>query len=130
MFRVHAVMSVYCSLVVTCWERANLLALLYVMFSCVFVTFLCGVLGQVCYLVVSIPNLCLLSYFVESRGLLSDSTCVLKAEPGKLDIKRCEPSIVFYQFTSCFALQTSDYDVIIDIHVDSTSFTTSLKCST
>ena len=96
MFRVcHAVMSVYCSLVVTCWERANLLAFLYVMFSCVFVTFPCGVLGQVCYLVVSIPNLCLLSYFVESRGLLSDSTCVLKAEPGKLDIKRCEPSIVF-----------------------------------
>ena len=32
----HAVLSVYCSLVVTCWERADLLALLYVMFSCVF----------------------------------------------------------------------------------------------
>ena len=25
---------------------------------------------------------------VESGGLPSDSTCVLKAEPGKLDIKR------------------------------------------
>ena len=57
MFRVwHGVMSVQCSLVVTCWERANPLALLYViivlykvtdvMFSCVFVTFPCGVLGQ------------------------------------------------------------------------------------
>ena len=34
-FRVcHAVMSVHCSLVVTCWERADLLALLYVL-SCV-----------------------------------------------------------------------------------------------
>ena len=33
-----------CSLVVTCWERANLLALMFVMFSCVFVTFPCGVL--------------------------------------------------------------------------------------
>ena len=28
-------MSVHCSLVVTCWERAGLLALLYVMFYCV-----------------------------------------------------------------------------------------------
>ena len=46
MFHVcHAVMSVSCSLVVACWERANLLVLLYSMFSCVFVTFPCGVLG-------------------------------------------------------------------------------------
>ena len=56
-------MSVHCSLLVTCWERANLLALLYVMFSCVFVTFPCGVLGQVWYLIVLIPDLCLLPYF-------------------------------------------------------------------
>ena len=35
----------------------------YVMFSCVFVTFACGVLGQVWYLIVSIPDLCLLTYF-------------------------------------------------------------------
>ena len=28
-------LSVHCSLVVTCWERADLLALLYVMFYCV-----------------------------------------------------------------------------------------------
>ena len=34
-----SVMSVYCSLVFTCWERADLLALFYVMFSCAFVTF-------------------------------------------------------------------------------------------
>ena len=39
MFRVcHAFLSVHCSLVVTCWERAGHLALLYVMFNCVFVT--------------------------------------------------------------------------------------------
>ena len=50
MFRVwhacvrHVFLSVHCSLIVTYWERANLLALLYVMFSCVFVTFPCGVL--------------------------------------------------------------------------------------
>ena len=62
-FRVcHAVLSVRCSIVVTSWERAEPLALLYVMFSCVFVTFPCGVFGQVWYLIiiVSIPDLCLL----------------------------------------------------------------------
>ena len=49
---------------VTYWERANLLALLCAIFSCVFVTIPCGVLGQVWYLIVSIPDLCLLPYFV------------------------------------------------------------------
>ena len=48
---------------VTCWKRANLLALLYVMFSCVFITFPCGVLGQVWSLIVSIPDVSLLPYF-------------------------------------------------------------------
>ena len=33
------------------------------MFNCVFVTFPCGILGQVWYLIVSIPDLCRLSYF-------------------------------------------------------------------
>ena len=37
--------------------------LLNVMFYCVFVTLPCGVLGQVWYLIASIPDLCLLSYF-------------------------------------------------------------------
>ena len=37
--------------------------LLFVIFSCVFVTFPCGILGQVWYLIVSIPDLCRLSYF-------------------------------------------------------------------
>ena len=59
----EAVFSVPCSLVVTCWERADIFALLYVMFSCVFVTFPYGVLGQVCYLIVLIPYLCLLFNF-------------------------------------------------------------------
>ena len=65
MFRVcHDFLSVHCSLVVTCWERANLLAPLYAMFNCVFVTLPCGVLGQVCYLIVLNPEFCLLTYFV------------------------------------------------------------------
>ena len=43
-----AVLSVPCSLVVACWERANLLDLLDVMFFlCVFVTFPYVVRGQV-----------------------------------------------------------------------------------
>ena len=36
----------------------------FVMFNCVFVTFLCGSLGQVWYLIALIPDLCQLSYFV------------------------------------------------------------------
>ena len=35
-----------------------------VMFYCVFVTFPCGALGQVWYFIISISNLCLLTYFV------------------------------------------------------------------
>ena len=34
-FVCHTVLSVLCNLVVTYWERADLLALLYMMFSCV-----------------------------------------------------------------------------------------------
>ena len=58
----HAFLSVLCSLVVACWERTGLLAILCDVFLC-FVTFSCRVLGQVWYLLVSISNLCLLSYF-------------------------------------------------------------------
>ena len=53
----------FCSLVVTCWERAGLLAFLYLMFSCVLVTFPFVVLCQVWYLIVWIPDLCLFPYF-------------------------------------------------------------------
>ena len=48
----HTVLSVPCSLVDICWESADLLALLYVMFSFVFVTFPYGILGQVWYMIV------------------------------------------------------------------------------
>ena len=36
--------------------------LFFVMFNCVFITFPCGILGQVWYLLVSFPDLCHLSY--------------------------------------------------------------------
>ena len=50
----------------TCWERADLLACLYmyVKLSCVSVTFPFDVLGQVWYLIASIPDLCLLTNFI------------------------------------------------------------------
>ena len=38
--------------------------LLFVVFNCVFFSLPCGILGQVWYLIVSIPDLCRLSYFV------------------------------------------------------------------
>ena len=55
----RAVLSVPCNHIVTCWERADLLALLYVCFP-VFCHFPYGVLGQVWYLIVSISDLFLL----------------------------------------------------------------------
>ena len=38
----------------------------FVMSNCDFVTFQCGILGQVWYLIVPIPDLCCLSYFVDN----------------------------------------------------------------
>ena len=64
----HAFASVQCCLVVTCLERADLL-LSFVMFYWVFVTVPCGILGQVWYLIVSIPDLCHLFYYHVSPSL-------------------------------------------------------------
>ena len=54
--------SVYMCLVVTCWERADLLAL-----TCGVQLVVChfpiGILGQLWYLIVSITELCILTYF-------------------------------------------------------------------
>ena len=50
----HALKSDRCCLVVTSWERADLLALVCDVYLC-FVTFTCGILSQVRYLIVSIP---------------------------------------------------------------------------
>ena len=51
-----------CCLVVTCCERADLLALVGDVY-CIFVAFPCSFLGKVWYLIVSFPDFCLLSYF-------------------------------------------------------------------
>ena len=58
----HAFASVYCCLVVTWRERADLLALVCDVY-CDFFTFPFGILGQVWDLIVSIPDPCCLSYY-------------------------------------------------------------------
>ena len=54
-------------------KRANIFAFLYVMFYCVFATFLYGSLCQVWYFIVSIPDLCPLPYlkiYVEKQNII------------------------------------------------------------
>ena len=59
----HAFTSVHCCLMVTCWQRADLLALVGDVY-CIFVTFPCTILGPVSYLIVSFLDLCRLSFCV------------------------------------------------------------------
>ena len=75
----HALAAVYGCLVITCWQRADLLALV-VMFNFVSVTFPCGtcILGQVWLLIVSTPYLCRLSYFVDEIGHRLFPTAVIE----------------------------------------------------
>ena len=70
--------SVYICFVVPCWERADLLALVVVS-NCEFVTFPICILGQVWYLIVSIPDLCTLTY-VLLRCLSSAGPTVAQLE--------------------------------------------------
>ena len=56
--------SGYMCLVVTCWERADLLGLVCGVLLCV-CYFPIGILGQVWYLILWIPDLCTLNYFEE-----------------------------------------------------------------
>ena len=62
----HAFASVHCCLVVTCWERADLMSLVFGVKLC-FVTFPCGILGEVWYLIVSIPDLCPYLTFIKKK---------------------------------------------------------------
>ena len=63
LFVFHTVLSVSCIYVAIRWKRTDLLTLWYMVFSSAFVTLPFGVLGQVWYLIVSIPDLGLLLYF-------------------------------------------------------------------
>ena len=57
----YSVLSVSCSFEVTCWERADFLALLCEVFSCVFVTFPIQYPGSGKVLDCIDPYLCILS---------------------------------------------------------------------
>ena len=74
------------SLVVTSWERADLLALLYAMYCCHFPIWC---LGPVWYLIVSIPDLCLLPY--------------LNCNTTKMCV--CLDGLLYLNITSEFTLQ-------------------------
>ena len=75
----HAFASVHCCLVVTCWERADLLAL-FGEVCYIFVTFPCGFLGQAWYLIVSFPDLCHLSYFETNGSMIKTCKITLLAK--------------------------------------------------
>ena len=62
----HAIASVHCCFVVTCWERADPSVLVGDVY-CIFVTFPCGILGQVWYLIVSFLDFSLFFYFQTHR---------------------------------------------------------------
>ena len=84
----HAFSYVHCCLVVTCWERTGLLALVGDVY-CIFVTFPCGILGQVLDLIVSFPDLCHFSYFVKQL-VIKHATCnipiMLKSDRSVFDM--------------------------------------------
>ena len=59
----HAFASVHCCIVITCWERANLLAIVGDVKSC-FCRFPIWYPGSCVVLIVSISDLCRLSTFI------------------------------------------------------------------
>ena len=65
--------SVYMCFVVTCWERADLLALALGVYLGI-CHFLIGILGQVWYYIVSIPDLCTLTYLGAHTGKIQTLT--------------------------------------------------------
>ena len=70
----HAFAFVHCCLVVTCWDMADTSALFGDVY-CIFVTFPCGVLGQVWYLIVSFPDL---SYFHPATPSVQNACLTLR----------------------------------------------------
>ena len=81
---------------VTCWERADLVALLYVMFYYVFVTFPRGVLGQVWCLIASIPDMCLYFTFITTRPIPDDTTEFLQLRADTTHNVTCEDKLTMF----------------------------------
>ena len=68
--------KLFCRFIAALWSPAGkglTSWFLFVMFNCVFVTFPCVILGQVWYVTVSIPDLCIISYFKVADTLESFS---------------------------------------------------------
>ena len=65
------VLSVPCSLVITCLGRLDLFDLLFVVLSCNFVTFLYSSMGWVWYLIISIPDSFLLPSMKDKEALFN-----------------------------------------------------------
>ena len=77
----HAFASLHCCLVVTWRERADPLALVCDVY-CYFVTFQIGILGQMWFLIVSIPDPCCLSYFCTI--CMITGACIMVFERAKI----------------------------------------------
>ena len=71
---------------VTCWERADLLALVCGVLLCV-CYFPIGILGQVWYLIVSIPDLCILTYYGSDLCLSKKMLCIVVLKQGLIRYK-------------------------------------------
>ena len=65
-----------------------------------------------------------------SRGLSSDSTCVLKGDPGKLDIKRRANGILFISLLIVSQFKLAIMTYFLCLCVDSASLATSFKKAT
>ena len=101
----HTFASVHCCLVGTCWERADLLALVGYIY-CIFVTFPCGILSVVWYLIVSLPDLCRLSYFNSKK----DQKLVSKTNYHLMQVKsiaECSKGSILQFFQPLLSYQLS-----------------------
>ena len=100
--------SVYMCFVVTCLERADLLALVWCVYMWI-CHFPIGILGQVWYLIVSIPDLCTLTYldwYLEEITDYPDETLWVTL-PDKiiLDTDVCSAlELESYLYISCVVL--------------------------
>ena len=93
------VLSVRCSIFITCWERIDLLPLL-----CVLGAFPYVVLGQMWYLIVSIPDLCLSLYF----NRYSDSSGEISSHCLWAGINGLTITLLLHKWPNCF----TDYNVL------------------
>ena len=74
----HAFASAHCCLVVTCCESGDLLAIVGGVKLCG-CCYLFGILGQVWFMIVSIPHLCLFSYCTHSTTYIGCSGLVTES---------------------------------------------------